>query len=186
MLYESAISTIDLVKYKKIFMKRTFKYLFLYPLIIALSLAVLGRIINTLGFDPYYFGIAAIIASTPIILSPITIYAYYSGTKNKYKSTKFVYQGDSLLYVYLKERNPYSGGTFHYFTIHSISNYTITETHITIYGHITRRQVDERYPANKYKEHRVEKISAPNVFTNIEGLEEALQQKKEGLVKHGT
>lgn len=177
--------TIDLKKYKKLYTKKTFLYMFFYPFILMSILIVLAKIIYMLGFNEVLIATGAIVASIPLLISPMTIYSFYSGNKNKYKSTKFIFSDESVLFILLKQRNPISGGTYYYHTIHSVSSYTISDDKVVVHGKITRRRVDERYPNNQYKEHIIESFSVPNVFGNINCLEQALKNKKEGVITIG-
>lgn len=177
---------VDLKKYKKLYTKKTILYLLIYPFILVCILFILGLVVQILNFNPIYVDIATIFSCGLLILSPITTYSFYSGNKNKYKSTKFVLNGDTILFILLKERNLISGGTFFYHNIHSVSNYTITNDKITISGNITKSRFVEKYPSNRYKERKIESFSVSNVFGNVQYLEEALKNKKEGAVTDGS
>ena len=134
-----------------------------------------------MGFDGDPIGMLAIVAMAPLVLSPITIYPFYSGNKNKYKATKFVLLDGSILFILLKDRNSIAGGTFFYHNIQSVNSYVITDEKIIVKGNITKRKVDERYPNNEYKEYLIDSISVPNVFGNVQLLEQALKNRKQGV-----
>ena len=175
---------IDFKKYKKIYVKKTVLYLFVYPIIVVIILVILGRIVVKLGFNVFPILLVATCVSGFVFLNIIiTWWAFYFGYMNTYKSTKFVIEGDKILFIRLKDRNAISGGTFYYHRIQSVSGYTITNEKIIVNGNITKRKVDERYPDNEYKERIIDSISVPNVFGNVKLLEQALKNKKQGVVK---
>ncbi|MBU3102492.1 hypothetical protein KPL44_25065, partial [Clostridium sp. DSM 17811] len=97
-------------------------------------------------------------------------------------STKFVLEGDNILFIRLKERNPISGGTFYYHDIQSVSSYTITNDKIIVNGYILKRKVDEGGSEDEYKERVINSISVPNVFGNVQLLDKALKNKKQVVV----
>ncbi|MBU3102405.1 hypothetical protein KPL44_24555, partial [Clostridium sp. DSM 17811] len=112
----------DLKKYKKIYVKKTLLYLFVYPIVVIIILMILAIVIGKLGVNVDPIGMAIGGVGTFVFLnSIITWWAYYFGYKNTYKSTKFVLEGDNILFIRLKERNPISGGTFYYHDIQSVS-----------------------------------------------------------------
>ncbi|MBU3101265.1 hypothetical protein KPL44_18515 [Clostridium sp. DSM 17811] len=172
---------IDLKKYKKIYVKKTLLYLFLYPIIVMVILFIIGTIVDKLGFNAYPIDMVSIVLGGFIFLnSIITWWAYYFGYKNTYKSTKFVLEGDNILFIRLKERNPISGGTFYYHDIQSVSSYTITNGKIIVKGYILKRKVDEGGSEDEYKERVINGITVPNVFGNVQLLDKALKNKKQG------
>jgi uncharacterized membrane protein YqjE len=178
---------IDLKKYKKIYVKKTVLYLFLYPIIAIFILMIIAKIIIILGFDAYAIGMVIGLVGIFVFLNIIiTWWAFYFGNKNMYKSTKFVLEGDNILFIRLKDRNPISGGTFYYHKIESVSSYTITKEKIIVNGHIIKTKVDEGSPNNQYKERVINSFSVPNVFGNVQLLEKALKNKKQGVVSNGS
>ncbi|MBU3102454.1 hypothetical protein KPL44_24815, partial [Clostridium sp. DSM 17811] len=114
--------SIDLKRYKKIYVKKTLLYLFLYPILVMILLIILGKIIMKFGLnvDPIIMVAGGILVFV-FLNSIITWWAYYFGYRNTYISTKFVLEGDNILFIRLKERNPISGGTFYYHDIQSVS-----------------------------------------------------------------
>ncbi|MBU3215888.1 hypothetical protein LL033_15925 [Clostridium estertheticum] len=177
---------IDLKKYKKIYVKKTLLYLFLYPIIVVILLVILGKIIMIFGIsvDPIIMVAGGILVFV-FLNSIITWWAYYFGYKNTYKSTKFVLEGGNILFIRLKERNPISGGTFYYHNIQSVSSYTITNDKIIVNGYILKRKVDEGGSEDEYKERVINSISVPNVFGNVQLLDNALKNKKQEVISNG-
>jgi len=163
---------------------KTILYLFIYPIIVGTILFVLGLVLDEFGFNGEHISMLSIFAGIFIFLNIIiTWWAFYFGYRNTYKSTKFVIEGDKILFIRLKDRNAISGGTFYYHRIQSVSGYTITNEKITVNGNITKRKVDERYPNNEYKERIIDSFSVPNVFENVKLLEQALKNRKQGDIK---
>ncbi|MBU3215882.1 hypothetical protein LL033_15955 [Clostridium estertheticum] len=173
--------SIDLKKYKKIYVKKTLLYLFLYPILVMIILLILGKIIIKLGFSSAPILTAFIFVGGFVFFNIIiTWWAFYFGYRNTYISTKFVLEGDNILFIRLKERNPISGGTFYYHNIQSVSSYTITNDKIIVKGCILKRKVDEGGSEDEFKERVINSISVPNVFGNVQLLEKALKNKKQG------
>ncbi|MEF2115446.1 hypothetical protein, partial [Clostridium frigoriphilum] len=158
----------------------------LYPIIVMVILLILGKVIMKLGFSSAPILGAFIFVGLYLFLnSIITWWAYYFGYKNTYKSTKFVLEGDNILFIRLKERNPISGGTFYYHDIQSVSSYTITNDKIIVKGYILKRKVDEGGSEDEYKERVINSISVPNVFGNVQLLDKALKNKKQEVISNG-
>jgi|GEM_PF-5075788 len=97
------------------YVKKTVLYLFVYPIIVIIILMILAIIIAEFGFNPLLVGMAVGCVGLFIFLNIIiTWWAFYFGYMNTYKSTKFVIEGDKILYIRLKERNAIAGGTFYF------------------------------------------------------------------------